>query len=65
MNKELAEDIKYWRCIKGATWRRVAEYVAENYPGGGCRSGNQIDGADLCKDAAELLHEDCSLPPWN
>ena len=49
--------IKTWR-VTGATWRRIAEYAAETWPDRGYESGNQIEGRELCQEAARVLGED-------
>jgi hypothetical protein len=49
--------IKKWR-TSGASWRRVAEYAALMWPDRGYDSENQIEGRDLCQDAATTLGED-------
>ncbi len=65
MDIKLAEDIKHWRCVKGATWRKVAHYAAEVYPDRGFLDGNQIEGQELCFEAAKFLGEDSRDMPWN
>jgi hypothetical protein len=55
--------IKKWRS-NGASWRRVAEYAALMWPDRGYDSGNQIEGRDLCQEAAILLGEDYREGDW-
>ena len=57
MTIEDAITIKGWR-VKGASWRRVAELAAQMWPLRAIESGNQIEGRDLCQDAAIILGED-------
>jgi hypothetical protein len=72
LNKEWREDeqrwmesmlVKKWR-EKGATWRRVADYAALMWPDRGYNSGNQIEGRDLCQEAATILGEDYREGVW-
>lgn len=64
LTKEEALQIKEWRVI-GNTWRSVACCAAEAWPLRKLVSGNQIEGMDLCEEAAELLGEDPWSAPWN
>jgi len=55
--------IKTWR-YNGATWRRIAELAAETWPDRDYDSGNQIEGRELCLEAAKLLGEDYRKGDW-
>ena len=56
--------IKGWRA-KGATWRRIAEYAADEWPDRDYDSGNQLEGRELCLEAAKTLNEDHGEFPWD
>lgn len=61
-----AKKIREWRCGKPShSWRMVAARAAEEWPKKGIYAGNQIDGMELCREAAELLNEDWNEGPWN
>lgn len=64
MTKEDAVIIKEWRS-KGATWRRVADYAAEKWPEMGYIAGHQLEGRELCDEAARVLGEHRWDEPWN
>ena len=52
--------------VKGeCTWRMVAANAAELWPEKGIASGNQIDGTQLCGEAAVFFNEHAGDPPWN
>jgi len=62
MKKQLARKIKKIR-KNGATFRRLAtiiseEYPKDKYPVMNIHPGNQIEGIQLCKEAGEILEED-------
>jgi len=49
--------IKKWR-TGGATWRRIADFAAIIWPDRGYDAGNQLEGRELCQQAAITLDED-------
>lgn len=65
MTTEDALIIKKWRVAAGCSWRMIAYYAHEKWPDRNIDSGNQIDGMDLCTEAAKTLGEDPSTEPWN
>ena len=64
MTKEDAVIIKEWR-TNGATWRRIAEYAADKWPDMGYIAGHQLEGRELCDEAARTLGDDRRDQPWN
>ena len=63
MTKSDALKIRAWR--EQGTWRWVATKAAEYWPDKGYNSGNQIEGMDLCYQAAKTLGESPQTKPWN
>ena len=63
MTREDALIIKEWRA-KGATWRRVADYAAKKWPDQEYIAGNQLEGRELCLEAAKILGEDSRAGCW-
>lgn len=47
------------------TYRVVAALAAEYWPERNYCSGNQIEGRELCKEAAKVLNENPDAEPWN
>ena len=64
MTIEDALIIRGWR-EGGSTWRRIAERAADFWPDRDYDSGNQIEGRELCLDAAKALGEDHRDEPWD
>ena len=56
MTLEEAKIIKGWR-KHGSTWRRIAERAAEQWPEKGYVHGHQIQGRELCDEAADVLKD--------
>ena len=57
--------IKYLRVQRGYTWRMIAYKCAEKWPDRGLYAHDQMEGRDLCNQAADVLGEDASIEPWN
>ncbi len=58
MTKETAEKIREAR-LNGSTWRAIARDFSES------GEDNQIEGMDLCREAAEVLGEGKRPDLWN
>lgn len=43
---------------RGATWRRVASFFAEDHPDMNVCNGNQPEGFMLCEAAGKILKQD-------
>ncbi|MET7991086.1 hypothetical protein ABZU76_09265 [Amycolatopsis sp. NPDC005232] len=66
VDRALAEQIRRWRGLDEATWRRIASLVTAVPARLGLpHSTNQIAGQRLCEDAARMLGEDPNREPWN
>jgi hypothetical protein len=63
MNTEDAKVIKGWR-VGGASWRRIAELASYMWPDRDYDCGNQIEGRELCLEAAKTLGEDYKSEDW-
>lgn len=63
MTKRDARKIRKFR--KQGTWRVVAALAANEWPDRRINSGNQIDGMELCYEAAKVLNQDPNKQPWN
>ena len=64
MHVKDAQLIREWRS-KGATWRRISERAAQQWPDKQYETDNLLEGRELCAQAASLLCEDINTPPWN
>ena len=61
-----AGEVFVLRCVRGGSWRFVAEVLSERW--GGDWDSNQIAGMDLCEAAGEKLgctKEEMNQEPWN
>lgn len=64
VTREIALQIREWRCEGPCSFRLVAQKVFEKY-GIGVATGHPIYGEDLCRFSAELLGEDFNGGTWN
>jgi len=70
MTREQAILIRYWRIVRGMSWRSIArdaalkwpEFNVKTHPNG---DGYQSEGMDLCTEAAEFFGENAGDEPWN
>jgi hypothetical protein len=57
--------LKIRKFRKSGTWRAVAKMAAEEWPDREYCSGNQIEGMELCREAAKILKQNPLKAPWN
>lgn len=57
LSHEQALMVKHFRMSEGCTWRRVADKMAERYPGLDITPGDQIEGRELCLVASDYFDE--------
>jgi len=63
ITREMAAQIRTWRCDENYSWRAVAQAVSDRW--GSEWGSNQLFGEDLCRAAAKLLGENPCREPWN